>query len=215
MPFLIDLHIHSSRYSPCAPTLDPLDIASQLAAKQLNGGVLTEHDQLWPPDELKKIQHSFGSTIRLYRGAEISTASGHVVAIGLDELSAVPPGVSLSRLVAVAREHQAALIYVHPYHSYRGLTIQAHQLLPHQGLHAIEVISSITQGADTQRAAALARQNGLAEVGGSDAHALAVVGTAATRFFSRPDDEKTLAQMIIQGQCQALTNLNHADALCL
>lgn len=211
MSFLIDLHIHSARYSPCAPTLDPLNIAPRLAAKRLHGGVLTEHDHLWSPEELEEIQSCSGSTaIRLYGGVEISTASGHVLAIGLDDLAAVPPGVSLSRLVTVAMEQRAALIWVHPYHPYRGLSLQWHQLQPHQGVHAIEVISSITQGTDICRATALARQNRLAEVGGSDAHAPEMVGCAATRFFTLPDNEKALAAMIIQGQCQALTNLNQA-----
>ena len=211
--YLIDLHIHTSRYSPCAPTLDPHDVAAMLTARQLHGGVLSEHDFLWPADHIAELQ-SPETHVRLYRGMEISCATGHILAIGLEDTKGIFPGIDLDRLIALASEQQAALICVHPYLRYRGLPYSAEHLRVRSGIHAVETISSVTTGVHSLQAAALATGNGWAQAGGSDAHAIEVVGSAATVFSHLPDDEQALAAMIIKGQCRALATCYPSPHRC-
>ncbi len=200
--FLIDLHIHTDRYSPCAPTVDPCRIRETLDQKNFHGGVLSEHDALWSYEELATLEKQQGGA-KLYRGVEISSANGHVLAIGLENLSDLPVGVGLKRLIAIAREQQAALIWVHPYLHYRGLPFPQDDTLTTLGIHAVEVVSSVTRGQHACQAMEMAANKGWAQVGGSDAHAQETIGMAGTLFPKLPEDEKELAQLIITRQCSA------------
>ena len=205
--FLIDLHLHTAKYSPCAQTLDPWKLPCVLRERQLDGGTLTEHDRIWSVDEIQEIMQSDQyclDGIRLYRGVEISTEYAHIVAMGLEDLQDVPPGVSLERLITVAHEQEAALIWAHPYLGYHNLRPpEAHPNIAQlaKGIHAVEVRSSVTKGESSKRAQQLAAKWGWIQVGGSDAHTLETVGTAATVLSFLPTSEKTLALAIKKGQC--------------
>lgn len=206
--FLVDLHIHTARYSPCAPALDPQQLVRVLHERTLCGGVLAEHDQLWLEEEVEEIldlaKENGIEGVCLYRGVEISTEHAHIVAIGMEDLRDTPRGVRLDRLIAVAREQEAALIWVHPYLNYRGLLPpEQHDNVAElaKGIHAVEVCSSVTRKESSARAHMLSEEWQWVPVAGSDAHALEIVGAAATEFPFLPKDEKALARAIMAGQC--------------
>lgn len=203
--FAIDLHVHTSRYSPCAPTMEPELILERLRARRLSGCVITDHDALWSVEELNALVQSAAGKregFRLYRGVEITADHAHILALGLETLDETPPGVSIERLIDVAREQGAALIWAHPYLAYRGM--RSPELYPEirSGIHALEVASSMTKGEDALRSRRLARARGWSLVAGSDAHAPESIGAAATVFPFLPRDEKALAQAIISGHCR-------------
>lgn len=209
--FLIDLHIHTARYSPCAPTHDPEQLIYTLQEKALHGAVLSDHDQLWTVQEVEELlaQSEKGATesTRLYRGVEISTEHAHIVAIGMEDLRDTPPRVPLYRLVDVAREQGAALIWVHPYLNYRELLPpEQHTNIEKyaEGIHAVEVCSSVTRRDLSQRSQLLSEKWGWAPVGGSDAHSSEKVGVAVTAFSFLPKDEKELAKAIIDKKCSVV-----------
>lgn len=207
-PFFVDLHIHSARYSSCAPALDPQKLVRVLHERMLCGGVLAEHDQLWQEEEVEEVlclaKEDGIEGVHLYRGVEITTEHAHIVAIGMEDLRDTPRGVRLERLIAVAREQGAALIWVHPYLNYSGLLPpEQHDNVEElaKGIHAVEVCSSVTRKEFSARARLLSEKWQWVPVGGSDAHALEIVGAAATEFPLLPKDEKALAKAIMAGQC--------------
>lgn len=202
MPWRVDLHVHTRRYSPCAELLDPERLPGVMAERGLNGVVITEHDYLWPAEEIAALNRGLNGS-RIFRGVEISSRNGHFLVIGLDALTDLEPGVSVKRILRVAREQGAAVIWAHPQLEYRQI-VQPLKLcdIP-KGIDAVEVVSTATCGEKSEAARAYARKLDCGAVGGSDAHVLDHVGKAYTIFDRMPGDEKELAAAICRGCCQA------------
>lgn len=176
-----------------------------LRRRRLSGGVITDHDALWSEEELGALLQSAAEDcegIRIYRGVEISADHAHILAIGLESLTDAPPGIPIERLIDVAREQGAALVWAHPYLAYREMRPPEACPEIRDGIHALEVASSMTKGTDSLRGRRLARARGWSLVAGSDAHAPETIGAAVTDFSFLPPDEKALAQAIIAGKCR-------------
>jgi predicted metal-dependent phosphoesterase TrpH len=71
---LIDLHVHTPRYSSCARSA-PEEMVARAQEVGLDGLVITEHHVVWPADELAALQARFPA-VRLFRGVEITTDTG-------------------------------------------------------------------------------------------------------------------------------------------
>ncbi len=197
----IDLHVHSRRFSPCAESLDPLQLPALLSGRHLSGIVITEHDHLWPRSDIDELNRRLPSG-RIFRGVEVSSSNGHFVVIGLERMDGIRPGISAQALIRKARSQDAAVILAHPHIHYSQTKNQLDALEMPAGIDAIEVASTITVGEAAQQAQACARQIGCAMVGGSDAHALSQVGQAFTTFAALPSDESELAAAIRNGACR-------------
>src|SRR4029453_17761332 len=50
-----DLHMHTRRYSPDSE-IDPFELVRRAKEIGLDGIVITEHDRLWPEDELEELR---------------------------------------------------------------------------------------------------------------------------------------------------------------
>lgn len=192
--FRIDLHVHTQRYSECAESLDPRQLgrAAQLAG--LDAILLAEHDVMWSPDELSAVQQHVAPT-RLFRGAEVTTPDGHFVVVGLANLSGIPKGIDAVEMAVRVRAAGGAVILAHPQRSDGALVSRLSSIR----VDAVEVFSATTRGAHSLAAHDIAKRWGCAEVAGSDAHALEVVGAANTLFERAPRDELELAAMIRRG----------------
>jgi predicted metal-dependent phosphoesterase TrpH len=175
---------------------------------RLDGAVLTEHDALWPEEEIRALNGKLHRG-RIYRGVEVSSCSGHFVLIGIEALNCIHPGDSIERILPVAEAQGAAVIWVHPHQRYSQIT---HPLEEAFGtdfcgdhfpdrIDAIEVASTVTRERHARHARRLARCHGLSMVGGSDAHTAAALGQALTHFTHLPADEGALAAAIRLGQC--------------
>jgi predicted metal-dependent phosphoesterase TrpH len=199
----VDLHVHTRRYSPCAEGLDPAQLADCLAPARLHGMVITEHDHLWSWDEITALNRlsPYG---RIYRGIEVSSCNGHFILIGLDRQPPPPAGISVRDLLDYLHPSDAAVIWVHPYLNYGSTSAALTADMMPQGIHALEVASSITIGEQSRHAHSLAHRRGWAAVGGSDAHTIGQVGCAYTLLRELPADEKALAHAIRQGACRAV-----------
>ncbi|MDA3850043.1 MAG: hypothetical protein PF447_02095 [Spirochaetaceae bacterium] len=192
----IDLHLHSSRYSNCSQ-LSVEHLALIAPALPLQGVVITEHNKMWSKEELEELQQQVGSRFRFYRGVEIGTPQGHILAYNLKDTRKIYNNMPLKELSEMALEDKAALVLAHP-----G---RFSQPIPHppedywQALSAIEVMSNsireelvpeIIQAVNTLKRPLVA---------GSDSHAAWTPGLYATIFPHMPVDEAELADMIIKG----------------
>ncbi len=198
--FRVDLHVHTKRYSPCAELLNPDKLVVQARKRGLSGIVITEHDHLWSKEDIRELQNQT-SDIRFYRGVEISSASGHFVVIGIENLDDIAPGISVEALIQKIKPHNAALILVHHHLVYSSIKFpRAIKDMP-CGIDAIEVASSVTYGELQDDAEKIAKSKGWTAVGGSDAHSIGKLGVTFTSFATLPQNEKELAQAIRSGNC--------------
>ena len=196
----IDLHVHTRRYSACAPTLAPGQIVDILNSGQLDGVVLTDHDILWPKDEIRALNANLRRG-RIYRGMEASSRNGHFILIGVEDVRGIHPGSPLSTLQSAAHAQGGVVIWAHPHQCYGQITQPLDDTRLPVGIDAIEVASTVTTARAATAARGLARRYGLPMVAGSDAHCAAAVGQALTRFAQLPADEAALAEMIRSGLC--------------
>jgi predicted metal-dependent phosphoesterase TrpH len=200
--FRVDLHVHTKRYSPCAELLNPDKLAMQARKRGLHGVVITEHDQLWTLEDLQELQVK-ATDIRFYRGVEVSSASGHFVVIGLNNLDGITRGISVEALTKIVKSQKATLILVHHHLVYSNIAAPiAAENMP-QEIDAIEVASTITFGQNQRDAEKIAKKRGWTAVAGSDAHNIERLGATYTSFQSLPKNEKQLAQAIKSGACIA------------
>ena len=189
---LIDLHNHTypkSDDSFMSP--DELVDAARLAG--LDGVCITEHDDFWPLDDAAELTKRHG--ILVLPGAEINTDAGHVLVFGLRRYRFGMHKPSFLR--AEADSLGAVLIAAHPYRR-RYLEdpasdpdVRAEMLAraiadPH--LRIFDAVESFNgRGSHNENLFAhdLNQTLGLPCVGGSDAHRIHQIGTAATRFQRR------------------------------
>jgi len=188
----VDLHLHTARYSPCAEAVDPSAIAAWAGRAGLAGAVITDHDVLWPEDELERLREDFPS-VAFYRGIEVTSQGCHLVVVGLDRQDGLRRGTPVEEVVRIAHAQGAAVILAHPYRDADP------DVLPLDGIDAVEVGSTSFTRPEAARARALARRLGKPEVASSDAHALSRIGWAYTVFPRLPADEKELAAMVRDG----------------
>ncbi len=201
--YRVDLHVHTRRYSACAETLDPGQLPGIMVRRGLHGVVLTEHDQMWPREEIAALNRGLKGR-RIYRGVEVSSRHGHFLAIGLDDLAGIHKGMAIEELLARARAAGAAVVWAHPLNNYDHTSLPlAPDAMP-PGLHAIETAGGRTGSDGAGRLLVYARRLGCTPVAGSDAHAIDQVGCAFTRFARLPMDEKHLAAAIIAGRCKPM-----------
>ena len=198
--FRVDLHVHTKRYSPCAELLNPDKLVMQARKMGLDGVVITEHDRLWDLEDLQQLQVQ-ATDVRFYRGVEVSSASGHFVVIGLNDLDGIWPGISIEDLIHTIKPQKAALILVHHHLIYSNIASpRAVKDMP-QEIDAIEVASSITFGQNQKNAVEIAHKRGWTAVAGSDAHSIERLGAAYTNFKHLPENETQLAAAIHCGAC--------------
>lgn len=203
--FRVDLHVHTRRYSPCAESLDPEDLAVAMRRSRLDGLVIAEHDYLWPMDDIARLNAGLKHR-RIYRGVEVSSCNGHFLVIGLDELDGIRPGIGIEALIHAIDAQQAAIVWAHPYLHYGNIALPLDSTEMPRGLHAVEVASGVTHGRESAATRSLARRMGWATVGGSDAHVPGQVGCAYTLLADLPLDEKHLAAAIRNGRCAGRHN---------
>ncbi|HVK08189.1 MAG TPA: PHP domain-containing protein [Gemmataceae bacterium] len=174
-----DSHIHTSRYSPDS-VIDPFDLVRRARAVGLDGIVITEHDRLWPEDELDELRRAAPGLVVL-GGVEVSGKGGDVLCYGVTDLTNLRRGTPWRELTREVRRQGGVAVAAHPYRWGQEFD----ELLAEQepDLGGLEMMSNnMTPDLRAQAAAFLARRQGFATLGNSDAHELHVVGCCYTRF---------------------------------
>jgi predicted metal-dependent phosphoesterase TrpH len=174
----LDHHLHTTQHSDDSVT-SPRELILATRAAGLDGVVITDHDELWDPEELADLQAQAPDLVIL-AGVEIAAREGHFLVYGLDSLKEAPPGVRLADLLDLARARGAAVVAAHPYRWNQPFD----QIAETYGsaLCGLELVSNnVTTDTRRQTEAALSR-HGLNATGSSDAHEPAIIGCYATEF---------------------------------
>jgi predicted metal-dependent phosphoesterase TrpH len=180
---LADLHIHTSDGDGMASAPEILDSVAQ--AGDLSVIAITEHDDLRPALKARDLCARAGYSFEVVAGMEITTRSGHVIALYVEE----PIRSFLTPDATIAAIHRAGGVALVP-HPLSWLTRSVGERVmqrlvsdPETRPDAIEVGPSPAARLTASKARRLNQSAWrLAEYGGSDAHFVEAIGTAVTSF---------------------------------
>jgi predicted metal-dependent phosphoesterase TrpH len=169
----IDPHVHSAGSYDGS---DPVELLLEQAAEiGLDGIVVTDHDVIDESLRAATLAPEYG--LLGIPGVEVSTAVGHLLAVGVEELP--PRRAPLDETVAWVREHGGVAIVPHPFQRSRHGVPQRHLT----DCDALEVFNSwLFTGFRNRRARRFATERGYPAVAASDAHDVTHVGRAYTEL---------------------------------
>jgi predicted metal-dependent phosphoesterase TrpH len=174
-----DLHIHSN----CSDGRDEVKTILKAAARRKLAGLsITDHDTLRGSDKARKIIKELKLDLILIPGAEVTTAEGHLLVLGVKEIPS--RGLSPEDTTDLVHEQGGITIVPHPYHPFR------HAIGRVPRCDAVEVYNSKHLfGIANARARREARRRGLPTVAGSDSHFAATVGLGVTDIDASDAEE--------------------------
>jgi len=200
----VDLHIHTTAYSPCS-IMSPDDMMTAAVAAGLDGICLTEHNKIWPAGDARILGEKYRLTV--FRGMEVTTTAGDVLVFGLEEepLISIWTPETLKRKVD---EAGGVAIAAHPFRGFlvfgfASLQMDLNEALDNRlfaNVHGVEVCNSMVTQDENEFAAKVADALDLVKVGGSDAHDPKAVGTCVNVFDDRIADERELIAAIRNGK---------------
>ncbi len=202
----VDIHVHTNRYSECGRS-SPEEMLQRALDLGLNGLVLTEHNILWPLDELAELQAKF-PTLALFRGVEMTVEGGdHMLVYGVLDPSVLVENMAPYDLVDTVHRLGGTVVLAHPYRYNPTLPPS----LDDCPVDAIEICSKNTLNYAHAPAVALCEQRGVPATVASDGHHIDNLGIYAMGFEWGPiRDESDLALAIRRGEYGL-----YADALRL
>ena len=179
-------------------------------ARGLDGVCLTEHDAFWSAEEIRTLsrRHDF----LVLGGTEINTDGGHVLVFGLDqyEFGMHKPATLRARVDQV----NGVIIGAHPYRrrflpeaapeARKGMLDRAADDQFFFVCDAVEGVNGRGKPAENLFSQDLASRLSLHVSGGSDAHQLEQVGSAATKFQSKIGKLEDLILELRMGRFEAV-----------
>jgi predicted metal-dependent phosphoesterase TrpH len=193
----IDPHVHTEdSYDADEPVERMLDRA---AAVGLDGVVVTDHDAIRESRRAAILAADYGLIGVV--GVEVSTADGHLLALGVDERP--PRDEPLGETVEHVHDCGGVAVVPHPFQRSRhGARRDA---IVEADPDALEVYNAHTiTGLRNTQTRSFAREHHLPGVGGSDAHSAPVVGRAYTELRVREPTADGVLDAIRTGRTRAV-----------
>lgn len=188
-----DLHVHT-RFSKDGES----SVEAVLARARevgLAAVAITDHDTL---EGVRYAARLADPPALVIPGIEVSTADGHLIALGVAE--PVPRGRPVIETIDLVHAQGGLAILPHPYHRLRhAVGFREHDALA--AADAVEVFNSrYIFGSANQKAGRRAARLGKPAVGGSDSHHARYVGFGRTLVDAEPEVDAILAA-IRAGRC--------------
>lgn len=185
---LIDLHVHTTRYSPCARASAEAIMATAVE-RGLDAMVITEHHAVWGDAELAELRDTFPQ-LQIFRAVEVTTDDREDLLIyGLPPGIAFTAGQPTTAVLAQARAAGAAIVLAHPFRYHDFIAEALHADTP----DACEGWSPNVFAFLRPKIRHFCQQTGSGLIAASDAHTPAYVGAFATRFHHAIANEQELA----------------------
>lgn len=169
-----DLHVHTSRYSPCAVS-SPEAVCLAAIQRGLKGIALTEHEVWWPAAEYEELRRQFPQ-LTIFLGVEYAVPEGHFLVFLPNPGHHLPYLNDLQSLLTQVRRQDGVFIWAHPFRYDRTQPTW----LPHIRPDAMEVASSNMPHAVQSLARQVAEQWRIPALQNSDAHQVRSMG----RFYN-------------------------------
>lgn len=200
---LIDIHVHTNKYSSCS-ILNPIDLVYQALKLRLSGIVITEHNRVWSEKEIKELKRATEcEDLLILRGKEVTSSLGHLLIFGYyDELQ---ENFSIKEILDKVHEKGGIVIMAHPFrygNSVGGIPEKLKNRFA--CVDAIEVFSGNQNRDENEYGRKVWENFGLVGVGGSDAHSVEMVGKCLTWFQNVIKNEEDLISEIKTGKCKPI-----------
>jgi predicted metal-dependent phosphoesterase TrpH len=181
---LADLHLHTLASDGL---IGPQALVDHVESQtDLDVIAVTDHDETSAALDARAWAVRRGYRVEVVPGVEVTTRDGHVLCLWVEER---PPALwTLVRTAEWVRQRGGLCVAPHPFTRWtHSLNARALDECVKQGLIAgVEVLNASLAGrASRPRALVFAQAHGLAQVGASDAHMMAMIGLARTRFAGR------------------------------
>jgi Predicted metal-dependent phosphoesterases (PHP family) len=171
----VELHCHSALSYDGRDTVDAL--LARAAEVGLDAVAVTDHDEI--EASLNAVELAPEYDLVGIPGMEVTTAVGHVLALGVRE--AVPAGRSFEETLDRIDALGGTAVVPHPFHRSRSGVMANIDRDRLAAADAIEVFNSrLLTGRGNRKAERFARERGLPMTAGSDAHIAGMVGQAVT-----------------------------------
>ena len=177
-----DLQIHTSLSDGMA---SPAEVVEAAVRAGLDLIAVTDHEDLRGGMQAREIAARTNAPITVLPGIEITTRSGHLLAIGLE--APVPSFRSLRTTIELVKAQGGLCIVPHPL-AWAPLSLSSRAISTMvASLDGIELANPTPSARWRQSRARRHNRDRwkLAETGGSDAHFPEMIGTAVTRFPGR------------------------------
>ncbi|WP_410766604.1 CehA/McbA family metallohydrolase [Haloferax sp. DFSO60] len=178
----LDPHVHSEGSYDAH---DPVELILEQAAEiGLDAVVITDHDVIDESVRAAQLAPMYG--LVGIPGVEVSTADGHLLALGVEKLP--PRRRPLDETAQWVHDHGGVAIVPHPFqrsrHGIRKKRLAAyHEKVGRDAFDAIETYNSwLFTGYKNRRARRFAARRAYPSVAGSDAHKVGYVGRAYTEI---------------------------------
>jgi predicted metal-dependent phosphoesterase TrpH len=177
-----DLHIHSN-YSPDSG-LEVDDILRMAVKKGLDGIAICDHDTLIGSFHARKRVIELNLPLLVLPAVEVSTNRGHLIVLGIR--TNILSGLDPEETIKIAKKIGGVVIAAHPF--------KIRSIGNVEGLYvdAIETFNSRCIFGENKKAEKMAIELKLPQVGGSDSHMLATIGSGYTEIDSQPDEISVL-----------------------
>jgi len=190
-----ELHCHSSL---SYDGRDPVELLlKQADAVGLDALAVTDHDEIDASLEAAERAAEYG--LVGIPGMEVSTAAGHVLALGVEERvpEGLPYGESLDRI----RDLGGIAVVPHPFQESRHGVLANVSKRALAEADAIEVYNSrLLTGRANRQAERFARERDMPMTAGSDAHISEMVGQAVTRIGAEERSVDAILDAIREGR---------------
>ncbi len=204
---LIDLHCHT-KYSG-DNKLEPIELIHAARARGLDAVCITEHDSFRASEPVEKIAETEGFLV--FRGAEINTDKGHILAFGLQDDSWKKNNSGyyspLDELRPKVQACGGILVPAHPFRVIGG-GWGSSNILHMDFISALEVLNGENTERENQLATEAWTRLDIPGVGGSDCHFAGTVGIFATWFEKDITTISDLIREIVGGRV-APVRLDH------
>ena len=186
----LDLHVHS-QYSEDGAG-HPKDIMKQLQIKGLQGMAITDYNSIEGSLEALKIKPK---DFIIIPGVEISTADGHLIALGVKEN--IPRDLSVEETVDKIIDAGGIAIVPHLFRKMSGIKKEKLEII-YKKIPAMEVFNGCSLPETNIKTAKVAKEFNLGGTGGSDAHDPSYAGYGYTVIESTDMDIDSILSEIIK-----------------
>ncbi len=188
-----DLHVHTRFSKDGESSVE--DVLARAAAVGLAAVAITDHDTLEGVRHAARIEDP---PVLVIPGVEVTTADGHLIALGVSEM--VPRGLGVLETIDLVHSRGGLAVLPHPYHRLRH-AVGFRERDAIAAVDAVEVFNSrYIVGSANRKAARRAARLGKPGVGGSDSHHARYVGFGKTLVDAEPEVGAIL-EAIREGRC--------------
>jgi predicted metal-dependent phosphoesterase TrpH len=182
---LVELHSHTTYSVRSKVFIEGLNTPREMLmhAKKLGLGALaiTDHDEIKGSLEARKIAKKYG--VIAIPGEEITTRSGHVVALGIDKF--VKPGMSVEETIDTVHDLGGITIGVHPFDiRNEGISELSRKTDAIESFNAINI-----ERFSNKKAKNFAKIHRKPQVAGSDAHWTEMMGYGVNEIEAHSVDD--------------------------